>query len=158
VCEREGARKRERERKRGRAREWETERERALPGTPPEATAAPPCRPSSSSSLLLSSLELSDTKVYEPLIRAHLGTAAHFCEVGVRKLRTVDCPACAHQPSRLDQIVHFHPRICLARPWNSQGLSIYSTICVPGATNSNFADALMWSDREGWWAAVGLPR
>jgi len=32
-----------------------------------------------SSSLLLSSLELSDTKVYEPSIRARLGTAAHFC-------------------------------------------------------------------------------
>jgi len=36
---------------------------------------------SSSSSLLLSRLELSDTKVYEPQIRALLGTAAHFCEV-----------------------------------------------------------------------------
>jgi len=33
------------------------------------------------SSLLLSSLELSDTTVYEPEIRARLGTAAHFCEV-----------------------------------------------------------------------------
>ena len=31
-------------------------------------------------SLLLSSLELSDTQVYEPEIRARLGTAAHFCE------------------------------------------------------------------------------
>ena len=41
------------------------------------------------SSLLLSSLELSDTKVYEPSIRARLGTAAHFCEVVVLKLRTV---------------------------------------------------------------------
>ena len=37
----------------------------------------------SSSSLLLSSLELSDTKVYEPSIRARLGTAAHFCGVVV---------------------------------------------------------------------------
>ena len=35
----------------------------------------------SSSSLLLSSLELSDTKVYQPLVRALLGTAAHFCQV-----------------------------------------------------------------------------
>ena len=34
-----------------------------------------------SSCLLLSILELSDTKVFEPLIRALLGTAAHFCEV-----------------------------------------------------------------------------
>jgi len=42
----------------------------------------------SSSSLLLSSLELSDTKVYEPQIRALLGTALHFCEVIVLKLRT----------------------------------------------------------------------
>jgi len=32
-----------------------------------------------SSSLLLSSLELSDTQVYEPYIRALLGTASHFC-------------------------------------------------------------------------------
>ena len=36
------------------------------------------CAPSSSSSLL-SSLELSDTQVYEPWIRALLGTASHFC-------------------------------------------------------------------------------
>ena len=40
-------------------------------------------------SLLLSSLELSDTKVYEPQIRALLGTASHFCEVIVPKLRSV---------------------------------------------------------------------
>ena len=41
-----------------------------------------------SSSLLLPSLALSDTKVYELEIRARLGTAAHFCEVGVLKSRT----------------------------------------------------------------------
>jgi len=41
-----------------------------------------------SSSLLLSSLELSDTKVYAPQMRARLGTAAHFCEVVILKLRT----------------------------------------------------------------------
>jgi len=35
-----------------------------------------------SSSVLLSSLELSDTNVYEPLIRALLGTAAHFSSLG----------------------------------------------------------------------------
>jgi hypothetical protein len=40
------------------------------------------------SSLLLSSLELRDTQVYEPQIRALLGTALHFCEVDL-KLRTV---------------------------------------------------------------------
>ena len=40
-----------------------------------------------SSSLLLSSLELSDTKVYEPYIRrALLGTTAHFCKVVVLNL------------------------------------------------------------------------
>jgi len=56
-----------------------------------EEEAAPSRRcslahPSSSSSLSLSSLELSDTKVYEPYIRAHRGTAAHFCEAVVLKL------------------------------------------------------------------------
>ena len=40
----------------------------------------------SSSSLLLSSLELSDTTLYEPQIRARLGTTAHFCEVVVLRL------------------------------------------------------------------------
>ena len=34
----------------------------------------------------LSSLELSDTKVYAPEIRARLGTSAHFCEEVVLKL------------------------------------------------------------------------
>ena len=43
----------------------------------------------SSSSLLRSSLELSDTTIYEPQIRAHLGTFSHFCLVVVLKLRTV---------------------------------------------------------------------
>ena len=41
------------------------------------------------SSLLHSSLELSDTQVYEPQIRALLGTASHFCQVVFLKLRTV---------------------------------------------------------------------
>ena len=44
---------------------------------------------SSSSSLLLSSLELIDTQVYEPGIRALLGNALHFCEVVVLESRTV---------------------------------------------------------------------
>jgi len=48
--------------------------------------------PTFSSALLLSSLELSDAKVYEPQIRALLGTASHFCEVVVLKLRTVPTP------------------------------------------------------------------
>jgi len=38
----------------------------------------PPLLSCFSSSLLLSSLKFSDTKVYEPEIRARLGTAAHF--------------------------------------------------------------------------------
>jgi len=41
---------------------------------------------SSSSSLLRSSLELSDTKVYEPQIRARLGATANFCKAVVLKL------------------------------------------------------------------------
>ena len=41
------------------------------------------------SSLLLSSLELSDTQVYEPFIQALLGTASHFCEVVVLKLTMI---------------------------------------------------------------------
>jgi hypothetical protein len=41
-----------------------------------------------SSSLSLSSLDLSDTHVYAPGKRALLGTASHFCEVLVLKLRT----------------------------------------------------------------------
>ena len=39
--------------------------------------------PSFFSYLLLSSLELSDTKVYAPQVRALLGTASHFCGVVV---------------------------------------------------------------------------
>ena len=39
------------------------------------------------SSFLLSSLELSDTKDYEPLIRALIGTASYFCEVVVLESR-----------------------------------------------------------------------
>ena len=41
----------------------------------------------SSSSLLLSSLEVSDTRVYEPHIRARLGTTAHFNLGHVSSLR-----------------------------------------------------------------------
>ena len=44
-------------------------------------------------SLLLSRLELSDTQVYEPEIRALPGTASHFCEVVVLNLRTAGEPA-----------------------------------------------------------------
>ena len=43
----------------------------------------------------LSSLELSDTKVYEPQIRALLGTDSHFCEIVVLKLRRASPPPAA---------------------------------------------------------------
>ena len=47
-----------------------------------EVRSGPSTRPiHSSSSLLLSSLELSDTPIFEPSVRALLGTASHFCEV-----------------------------------------------------------------------------
>jgi len=35
------------------------------------------------------SLKLSDTRVYEPQIRARLGTTAHFCEVVVLETNTL---------------------------------------------------------------------
>ena len=47
---------------------------------------------SSYCSLLLSSLELNEAKVYEPEIRSLLGSSAHFCNVVVLKLRTVSFP------------------------------------------------------------------
>ena len=46
---------------------------------------------SSSSSLLLSSLELSDTKVYEPYIRALLGTVQKVNPDGKRKIDVYLC-------------------------------------------------------------------
>ena len=63
--------------------------ERGTPVNPsPEARPFAPDRwetlhskPQTSFFKLLSSLELSDAKVYEPYIRARLGTAAHLCEV-----------------------------------------------------------------------------
>ena len=55
----------------------------------------------SCSSSSLSSLELSDTKVHEPYIRALLGTASRFCEVVVLKLRTVpNHPTLSSQPTK----------------------------------------------------------
>ena len=65
-------------------------------GRPDEDKDAPSL--TSSSYLLLSSLELSDTKVYKPWIRALLGTAAHFCEVVVLKLRTQSLTASVTKP------------------------------------------------------------
>ena len=56
----------------------------------------------SSSSVLLSSLELSDAEVYEPSIRALLGTASPFCEAVVLKSRTVPWWLCGQALHRLD--------------------------------------------------------
>ena len=53
------------------------------------------------SSLLLSSLELSDAQVYEPFIRAPFGTASHFCRIVVLKLRTCHHPSPIRTPSFL---------------------------------------------------------
>ena len=55
-----------------------------------------------SSSLLLSSLEFSDTKVCEPEIRALLGTASHFCELAPKhRLFDSTVPRMQGQNSRL---------------------------------------------------------
>ena len=53
-----------------------------------------------SSSVLLSSPELSDTKVYAPSIRARLGTTAHFCKVVVLKFSEVQLPQGGHRGFR----------------------------------------------------------
>ena len=65
----------------GGCRRRRTSRTCASSSTTPRST---PSR-SFSSSLLLSSLELSDSQVYVPETRALLGTASHFCEVVVLK-------------------------------------------------------------------------
>ena len=57
-------------------------------------------RQPSSSVLLLSSLEMSDTHVYEPLIRTLLGTASHFCEEVVLELRTPATTSVHRQPAQ----------------------------------------------------------
>jgi len=56
---------------------------------PQHAPWLPTPNPQPSSSLLPSSLESSDTQVYEPSTRALLGTASHFSEVVILKLRRV---------------------------------------------------------------------
>ena len=62
---------------------------RISPGAEPRAEKGASHATSSLSSLLLSSLELSDTTIYEPQIRALFGTASHFCQVVVLKLGSV---------------------------------------------------------------------
>ena len=56
---------------------------------PPFHTTLPYCL---LTSLFLSSLEMSDTQVYEPEIRVLFRTASHFCEAVVLKLRTYCIP------------------------------------------------------------------
>jgi len=62
--------------------------------------------PSASSSSLRSSLELSDTRVSEPYIRALLGTASHFCEVLVPQSRIYQDDA-AGEAVRNFEVRHF---------------------------------------------------
>ena len=57
------------------------------------------------SSLLRSSLELSDTKVYEPSIRALPGTAAHFCKVVARVCSSL-CSVCFDTTSNRSAQMH----------------------------------------------------
>ena len=68
------------------------------------------------SSLLLSSLESSDTKVYEPSIRALLGTASHFFEVGVLKLST-DSRMLEHPIYMWDHHQLYQDRVFQPRDW-----------------------------------------
>ena len=56
------------------------------------------------SSFLSSSLALSDINVYEPQMRAHLGTAAHFCKEFVRKLTFTLHPTTFRHPWRSGRI------------------------------------------------------
>ena len=85
---------------------------------------------SSSSSLLLSSLELSDTKVYELQIRALLGTASHLLllqvvegpsdskEVGRREgMRGVGRLVCRGDVGNRRFVVPLHPRITSKLLW-----------------------------------------
>ena len=75
-------------------------------------------------------VELSDTKVSEPQIRARLGTAAHFCEVVVLKLRTRHLPHTTHRDFCCD--IRFTWRgLC---GWKAD-------VMLPGKGNSNSHDA-----------------
>ena len=51
---------------------------------------------------LLSSLESSDTRVYEPSIRALLGTTSQLCEAVVLKLRRTESEAELDADSKVD--------------------------------------------------------
>jgi len=82
----------------------------------------------SSSSLFLSSLELSDAKVYEPQIRARLGTASHFCELVVLKLRTVPIGTAPHVPT---EVVWFLPLLQQGEGYRGTSLTRNRTTLGP---------------------------
>ena len=63
-------------------------------------------------SVLLSSLQLSDTKVFDPQIPALLGTAAHFRKVVVLKKKRRTCRG--HLTGRISQDFYLKPK---ARIW-----------------------------------------
>ena len=65
-----------------------------IPSSAKKVGPSQACGRFSSFSLLLSSLEFSDTTMYDPSIRALLRTAPHFCQVVVHKLRTVPLAGC----------------------------------------------------------------
>ena len=90
-----------------------------------------------SSYLLRSSLELSDTKVHEPQIRALLGTASHFCEVVFLQSKTVPngttlSLGILRVIRGLSEVWCFGHRTCcsMTRSW-SESLSFSSFTCVP---------------------------
>ena len=57
-----------------------------------DGVTSPSCL--SSSSLFLSSIEFKDSTIYEPEIRALLGTDSHFCEVVVLESRAARVSRC----------------------------------------------------------------
>ena len=68
------------------------------------------------SSFLLSSLELCDTKVYEPLIRALFGIAAHCCKVIALKLSTPNPDQLSRKTARARSDAFLAPSILKPRP------------------------------------------
>ena len=95
-----------------------------------------------SSSLLFSSLALSDTEVYEPQIRARLGTASIICTSLSCLYRLVstqstlcwtDTPTfTTNNPHGWTNSMVFRLRIHLLAPLDSEGLSIHSTDLYQG--------------------------
>ena len=80
-------------------------------------------------SLLLVSLELSDTKVYEPSIRALLGTASQFCKVVIDESSSSvnSCESSVASSNSRDASVDSHARVA-ARPMANPHVDISWTI------------------------------